>query len=226
MRSARLRILDPCHEDYDAMHGSGATRFCTSCRKHVTNLSELTEVEARAFLDAHAGEPVCVRYAVRGDGEVVHRKAARCGFRFVAALSLAMAACTGYVDADELASPDDALVCHDAFGYAIPCDEIDEGVIPDGDAVVPTGDDTHPVTADATEDPTPPEWSAGEIVPESGEGCPVPAPEPEVVEEMGELDEGTVLMGRPEFPPSRRARRAQRQQRRLERRLARRERHR
>jgi hypothetical protein len=214
------------------MRGSGATRFCDSCRKHVTNLSELTKAQASDFLAAHAGQSVCVRYRVRRDGEIEHKPAPSLRLGFVAALSLAMAACTGYVDADELDTPEDALVCHDAFGYAVPCEEVDEGVIPYADAVPPADDE--PETIAATDEPVPPpEPEEAEFLgqavsePATGEGCPIPTPDEGEVDMGGELmgDVEPMLMGVIDAPSNRRAaRREARRERRLERRLARRDR--
>ena len=73
MKRDQLKIASPCHENYDAMLGDGPQRFCESCSKHVTNLSEMTQEDATAFLDASRGSSVCVRYRTTGSGKVLFR---------------------------------------------------------------------------------------------------------------------------------------------------------
>lgn len=227
MRTARLRVLDPCSEDYDAMRGSGTTRFCDRCSKSVTNLSDMTRAEAQRFLEAHAGERVCVRYRSRA-GQVQFRPSTPARLAFVAAISVALAACTGYVEGDELDSPDDALVCHDASGYAVPCEQLDDGVIPVDTPPAGHGED-------AQQDPTPPDpddevRTLGKIVVDPAVGCPIPPPNPNVPDDdtaMGAVAYERELMGVIESPTHAEIRRAERQQRRaarVERRLARRQR--
>lgn len=219
MRSTQLRVLSPCHENYDAMRGGGATRFCEQCEKSVTNLSELTRAEAQRFLERNVGKKVCVRYRKRRDGEVVFRPAAPVRLAFVAAISLAMAACTGYLESDELDSPDDALVCHDASGYAIPCEEIDDATIP-VDVNEPT-----PPAVEPTE-PVHPEPEVEELMgkiaidPAAGEGCPIPPPRVGVDSDAQDED---VMMGDIDVSPEvvRLSKREARRQARIERRLAR-----
>jgi hypothetical protein len=227
MRSTQLRVLSPCHENYDAMRGGGATRFCERCEKSVTNLSELTRAEAQRFLAEHAGQSVCVRYRRRGDGEILFRPTAPVRLAFVAALSFAMAACTGYLESEDLDSPEDALVCHDASGYAIPCAEVDDATIPvDEPAPVP-----EPLPDEIVVES---EHSMGVVMPElpdgtpAGEGCPIPAPPVEDIE-MGDMPVpeteelmGDVQLSRKEMrKANREARRRARADERTERRLAR-----
>jgi hypothetical protein len=223
MRSTQLRVLSPCHENYDAMRGGGPTRFCERCEKSVTNLSDLTRTEAERFLLQHAGKSVCVRYRKRRDGEVVFRPAAPVRLAFVAAISLAMAACTGYLESEDLDSPDDALVCHDASGYAIPCEETDDATIP-ADVREPS-----PPAVEPTE-PVRPEPDVEERMgivapdPAAGEGCPIPPPQVDAASDPHDED---VLMGDIDVSPEvlrvskREARRQARIERRSDRRLAR-----
>jgi hypothetical protein len=90
MRRTHLPIADPCHEDWDAMDPVERGRFCRSCDKQVYDLSSMTEHEARGVLQEHAGENLCVRYCHDSAGNIRFRtRPAR-----VAALALAMAACT------------------------------------------------------------------------------------------------------------------------------------
>jgi hypothetical protein len=69
-RRLRLPIADPCHEDWDAMQGEGARRFCDVCQTNVTNLSEMSEAQAGRFLGRKAGTNVCVRYRSDAAGNV------------------------------------------------------------------------------------------------------------------------------------------------------------
>jgi hypothetical protein len=71
MKREELKIASPCHENFDNMQGAGAKRFCDSCSKHVTNLSDMTKNDADKFLKESAGTSVCVRYQVNRTGEVV-----------------------------------------------------------------------------------------------------------------------------------------------------------
>ena len=52
------------------MVGDARQRHCSRCNKTVTNLSGLTESEARTLL-SHPNGPPCVRYFVRRDGSVL-----------------------------------------------------------------------------------------------------------------------------------------------------------
>ena len=95
----RLKVLDPCFEDFHKMDGDNRKRFCKRCQKHVHHVSDMTRKEAEAFVNASRPGEVCVRYCVDEDGEIQFRPPStvwRLGF--VAALSLAMAACTGYLE--------------------------------------------------------------------------------------------------------------------------------
>lgn len=71
MKREELKIASPCHENFDGMQGAGAKRFCDSCSKHVTNLSDMTKVAADQFLKEAAGTSVCVRYEFDREGQVV-----------------------------------------------------------------------------------------------------------------------------------------------------------
>jgi hypothetical protein len=75
LRRLRLPIADPCHENWDAMSGDGPRRFCESCQTQVTNLSEMSEGEAKAFMRAKAGKNVCVRYRSDRGGNIKFKTA-------------------------------------------------------------------------------------------------------------------------------------------------------
>lgn len=193
------------------MSGPAQRRFCDKCDKHVHNLSEMTEREARALLERAEGASLCVRYRVRTDGNVRFRpQARRAGF--VAALSLAMVACTSYAEPEALEGPDAALVCRDASGYAIDCELAELPTIPD--AQVEPEPEPEP---EVVPDPEPYELMgvvAFDPVPsEPVEPCPLPDRSGEGLgEEQGEVFMGDIAA---EPKPSRReARRRRRQERR------------
>jgi hypothetical protein len=75
MREDEIRIPSPCHEDWDAMQvgPGGRERFCHACRKHVHDLSAMTEEEARGLLDRDREGELCVSYLRGPDGQMVHR---------------------------------------------------------------------------------------------------------------------------------------------------------
>lgn len=74
LRRLRLPIAEPCHENWDAMDGEGARRFCDACQTQVTNLSDMSEGEAKQFLRAKAGKNVCVRYRSDHDGNIAFKR--------------------------------------------------------------------------------------------------------------------------------------------------------
>ena len=74
--------LSGCPLDYAAMDGPVERRHCAQCDQFVTNLSALTEDEARRRI---AAGPGCVRYRFRSDGTILFRPA-------VVAASLGLAA--------------------------------------------------------------------------------------------------------------------------------------
>ena len=83
-----LPIARPCNERFDAMTGDDARRFCTSCDKHVHDLSARTEDEARELLRRNQGKRICVRFAKNPNGTVRFRAAA-----MAAAAAISVTAC-------------------------------------------------------------------------------------------------------------------------------------
>ena len=85
MHRDELPIPEPCQASWDEMDGSERKRFCGDCRKHVHDLSALTEDEAAVVVS----EPdVCVRYTV-GSDEQIRFQSRR---RFIVGLAVASAA--------------------------------------------------------------------------------------------------------------------------------------
>lgn len=77
MHKDSLPIAKPCHVDFDAMTRGDKSRFCGACKKHVHELTKLTESEARALLAAPSAEGLCVRYVHDDLGHVVFRDSFR-----------------------------------------------------------------------------------------------------------------------------------------------------
>jgi hypothetical protein len=69
MKRKELHIAEPCSADWDEMTGDDRKRFCSSCTKHVHNVSELTEGEARALFSENNN--LCVQYAFNREGKVL-----------------------------------------------------------------------------------------------------------------------------------------------------------
>jgi hypothetical protein len=65
----RIHIPSPCTADWSAMEGDEQKRFCGSCRKHVHDLSAMTEDKAQEVLQA---PNVCVRFQTDPQGHILH----------------------------------------------------------------------------------------------------------------------------------------------------------
>jgi hypothetical protein len=66
---SRIVINTPCLESWASMKGDEQKRYCGQCRKHVYNLSAMSESEALALVNAPG--QVCVRFCRRPDGSVM-----------------------------------------------------------------------------------------------------------------------------------------------------------
>jgi hypothetical protein len=71
MKREDLPIPSPCNADWNTMTAAGRKRFCADCKKHVHDLSKLTEPEAQALLAAPPSEGLCVRYIYNTRGDVM-----------------------------------------------------------------------------------------------------------------------------------------------------------
>jgi hypothetical protein len=72
MNRNELPIVSPCGADWQGMTSRDiATRFCDACRKHVHDLSRMTQAEARRLLAAPATEGLCVRYLHDERGDIL-----------------------------------------------------------------------------------------------------------------------------------------------------------
>lgn len=70
-----VEISSPCPVDLDetGLRGKGKSWHCGHCDKAVHVLSTMTERDAGTFLREHAGEDICVSYAIKPDGLVRFR---------------------------------------------------------------------------------------------------------------------------------------------------------
>jgi hypothetical protein len=71
MNARELPIAKPCPARWDLMVGGDRQRFCRECRKSVTDLSQMSDADARAYLAANPGS--CVRYTKTSSGAVAHK---------------------------------------------------------------------------------------------------------------------------------------------------------
>lgn len=114
----RLRIVQPCREDWDAMQPAGHGRFCEVCTRQVHDVASMTERQARQLLAARAGERLCVRVRVGADGHAVFR-----GERprvAATAAALALAACAPHSpEAERLAGTEEVEVAAPAVPRTI-----------------------------------------------------------------------------------------------------------
>jgi hypothetical protein len=84
----KVAINDPCPADWRGMSGDNKRRFCGQCKKHVHNLSEMTEAEAKRLLCAK--KDLCVRYVAKEDGDVGFQASKTSTWFFVAAAMAAV----------------------------------------------------------------------------------------------------------------------------------------
>lgn len=66
-----------CPARWDSLRGDGRRRFCRACRRHVHDLSAMTEDEARAFLRRNPS--ACVRFHYDGATGAILHGGTRCG---------------------------------------------------------------------------------------------------------------------------------------------------
>ena len=71
-----IEIPVPCTASWEAMRGDERKRFCTLCKLHVYNLSEMPRKEAETLVSGASGK-VCVRLYRRPDGTVLTRHCRR-----------------------------------------------------------------------------------------------------------------------------------------------------
>ncbi|MCB9795804.1 MAG: hypothetical protein H6741_24170 [Alphaproteobacteria bacterium] len=71
MRRTEITLSFRCDARWEELEGEGARRWCSRCELDVTDLSAMSEREARALLAD--GGARCVRFAAKPDGRLVHR---------------------------------------------------------------------------------------------------------------------------------------------------------
>ena len=62
----RIRVKEPCTQDWDTMRGNDQIRLCDHCSKSVNNISSLTRKEATKLVRRSGGK-LCVRYQSHPD---------------------------------------------------------------------------------------------------------------------------------------------------------------
>jgi len=68
----KLRLPEPCTQDWDLMEKRPGGRFCQACKKTLIDFSGMTRTQAKARLKLVRGHKVCGRVAVHPDtGEAV-----------------------------------------------------------------------------------------------------------------------------------------------------------
>lgn len=68
-----VQMAFECPLAWDKLVGGERKKYCGSCDKHVTNLTDMTRPEARRFLQANQDAPICIRVEVDAMGRSVHR---------------------------------------------------------------------------------------------------------------------------------------------------------
>ena len=70
-----IDVASPCPVDWATMSGDETRRFCSQCKLHVYNLSEMTEEKAERFLRQRIAKenPACIRFFRRADGTILTR---------------------------------------------------------------------------------------------------------------------------------------------------------
>jgi hypothetical protein len=75
VEAGQIPITSPCPITLDrgGVTPEDRSMFCDHCVKDVHLVSKMTEHEARAFMQDHAGEDICVSYVIRSDGRIRFR---------------------------------------------------------------------------------------------------------------------------------------------------------
>jgi hypothetical protein len=61
-KKIQISIPKPCHEDWDKMTRVEKGKFCSSCQKHVTDFSRMTDRELAQFFKKPSREAICGRF--------------------------------------------------------------------------------------------------------------------------------------------------------------------
>ena len=121
----QFQIQTPCTEDWGAMHGDEAKRFCDKCNKHVHDLSHFDRAEADALLAKQTAGHVCVRMGRDEAGRVITRDY----WKFAAGAALAASVGLSACSASPQGEPKPASPPH-ATGDPAPAPMVQGGLCP------------------------------------------------------------------------------------------------
>jgi hypothetical protein len=65
-----INVASPCPVEWETMDGDDQVRYCTQCKLHVYNLSEMSRDEAEELVERTEGK-LCARFRRRADGTVI-----------------------------------------------------------------------------------------------------------------------------------------------------------
>ena len=58
----KIKIPNPCHENWDAMTPNNEGAFCSVCEKTVIDFSKMTDEEISYYFTSHANTKICGRF--------------------------------------------------------------------------------------------------------------------------------------------------------------------
>lgn len=70
MKLESIRFINQCAVPWESMQGGERVRRCSTCNRHVFNLSAMPREEAEAFVDRTEGRE-CLAFWKRPDGTIV-----------------------------------------------------------------------------------------------------------------------------------------------------------
>ncbi len=68
-KAIKIKIVEPCTEDFDTMDAEGKHKFCQKCQKKVYNLVGLSDKELYRFSKNHSS--ACVRISANKNGKTI-----------------------------------------------------------------------------------------------------------------------------------------------------------
>lgn len=134
----RVRVVNPCSEDWHEMRGNDEVRFCSHCQKSVHNLSQMTRRDAERLVAKSKGQ-LCVRYISRADQRVVtasdfpplHRIARRASRLAASAFSAALTLTTATAQ-----NSNETQIDVNPTGIEAVANKTDAPQMPSGDATI------------------------------------------------------------------------------------------
>lgn len=66
-----IDVAAPCSAWWSEMEGDDRKRFCSDCKLHVYNLSDMSRKEAEALVRQNGDKRLCIRFYRRSDGTVL-----------------------------------------------------------------------------------------------------------------------------------------------------------